>query len=66
MLTAFNVGAQGLLGKGHTLGDDIRAGNCDHAPIAKEFANLPGDAKRHSTEGAVFNHGVYPRPRTFP
>jgi GH24 family phage-related lysozyme (muramidase) len=73
MLAAFNVGADGLLGKGHTLGDDIRAENCDHAPIAKEFGLYnhaggqvdPALTTGRQTETALFNYGIYPNPKSY-
>jgi GH24 family phage-related lysozyme (muramidase) len=64
---AFNTGANGLLNRklsnGHTVGDDIRSGNCDSATIADDFSHLPGDTRRHQSEAAIFNFGVYNVPQ---
>jgi GH24 family phage-related lysozyme (muramidase) len=67
LLLAFNAGAGGTLGKGHKLGDDIRAGNCDHTKIADDFRLNhsggqvdPNLTKRHETEAVLFNFGLYP------
>jgi lysozyme len=68
LLLAFNAGAGGTLGKGHTLGDDIRAGNCDHTKIADDFRLYnhsggqvdPNLTKRRETEAVLFNFGLYP------
>jgi GH24 family phage-related lysozyme (muramidase) len=69
MLISFNVGAQGALGKGHSLGDDIRAGNCNHTTITNDFRLYnhsgghvdPTLTMRRESEAALFNFGIYPR-----
>ena len=68
LLFTFNLGAAKTLGKQHTLGDDIRAGNCDHTTIANDFRLYnkaggqidPNLTKRRETEGLLFNFGIYP------
>lgn len=68
LLLTFNAGAAKTLGQGHTLGDDIRAGNCDHTTIANDFRLynrshgmvIPQLTIRREIEAMLFNFGIYP------
>jgi GH24 family phage-related lysozyme (muramidase) len=73
ILLAFNAGANGVVGKNKHLGNDIRAGNCDHTQIANDFRAInkikvngvlqesPELTNRRESEAAIFNFGIYPR-----